>query len=58
MTDDTTLRELAELVQRMREAQRRYFRDRTYDNMSVSMKLEREVDALVADVWERQGKLF
>jgi hypothetical protein len=43
-----TIRELAELVQRTRDAQRKYFRTRT--GLEESMALEREIDSAVRDI--------
>lgn len=35
------------LVKKMREAQKEYFRNRSFDQLQVSKKLEKEVDASV-----------
>lgn len=45
-----TAREFAELVKRMREAQRTYFRTRAASVLEESKRLEREVDAVVSDI--------
>ena len=42
-----TTRELAELVQRMRKAQKRYFAERTQECLARSKELERQVDLMV-----------
>ena len=36
-----------ELVQKMREAQMAYFRDRSQENLKLAKRLEKEVDAAV-----------
>lgn len=36
-----------ELVQKMRKAQRAYFRDRSQENLKLAKQLEKEVDAVV-----------
>lgn len=45
-----TVRELAELVRAMREAQRTYFKTRTPESLKASMTLERELDAATAEI--------
>lgn len=42
--------ELAELVKRMRDAQRAYFRDRSYDNLRSAKLAEQAVDELVSGI--------
>ena len=55
-----TLRELAELVLAMRNAQKEYFRTRTGDALEASKRLERIVDNAVREALlrERQAELF
>ena len=52
------LDELAQLVLQMRNAQRTYFRERSPQALSVSKELERRIDRVVADVLDKQPKLF
>lgn len=42
--DPLTLEQLATLVERMRSAQRRYFRERGANSLAESKTLERDVD--------------
>lgn len=57
-----TVTELADLVRRMRDAQRRYFRTRSGEDLDKSKALEREVDlaleTALAPPGEKQGQLF
>lgn len=53
-----TLKELAELVDRMRVAQRAYFRTRKPDVLEESKRLEREVDEAIKSILNTQPKLF
>ncbi len=53
----------AELVERMREAQNKYFRDRSAAALNESKNLERMVDSMTEsflhpDKNQNQGKLF
>lgn len=50
--------ELATLVRQMRDAQRTYFRERSPQALNASKELERRVDRAVADVLDKQPKLF
>lgn len=50
--------ELATLVRQMRDAQRTYFRERSPQALNTSKELERRVDRAVADVLDKQQKLF
>lgn len=52
------LTKFAALVQEMREAQNRYFRERTPEALSRSKQLERMVDAEAREITDGQGKLF
>ncbi len=52
------LDELALLVRQMRDAQRTYFRERSPQALSTSKELERRIDRVVADVLDKQPKLF
>lgn len=45
-----TAREFFDLVSEMRDAQKRYFRMRTSDNLQQSKRLEREVDSEITRV--------
>lgn len=47
-----------DLVARMRDAQRRYFKTRSRDDLEESKRLEREVDRATAAAADDQGKLF
>jgi len=42
-------KEFIELVKKMREAQKSYFRTRDYNYLSESKKLERQVDKLIEE---------
>lgn len=54
-----TIEELAGLARRMREAQRRYFRERTPGSLEESKRLERELDRATAEVLDpRPPSLF
>jgi len=46
------------LVKAMRDAQRRYFRERSPAALEESKRLEREVDAAVKAAGDDQGRLF
>ncbi len=50
-----TLEELAKLGRSMRDAQRKYFRDRSPQNLNVSKDWERRLDAAVAEVLDDNG---
>lgn len=41
---DSQLKDFVDLVLSMRTAQKRYFRTRSYDDLSLSKKLESQVD--------------
>lgn len=45
-----TAREFFNLVSEMRDAQKRYFRMRTSDNLQQSKRLEKEVDSEITRV--------
>lgn len=45
-----SIKELADLGRRMREAQRAYFREKEAGKLEESKRLEREFDAAVKDV--------
>lgn len=54
-----TAKDLADLVRRMRQAQKRYFTLRDTGSLEESKKLEREVDAACAEALDsRQPSLF
>ena len=53
-----TLEAFAEKVKKMRLYQRRYFNTRDWDILAESKKLEREVDAMLGEIFNRQTKLF
>jgi len=53
-----TLEEFSELVHRMREAQRAYFKHRGFDRQKEAMDLERQVDAAIAAHYDKQRPLF
>lgn len=50
-----TLTELAKLAKGMREAQRRYFRDRSPQNLNYSKDWERKLDAAIEEVLHQPG---
>lgn len=50
-----TLQELAKQIKAMRDAQRKYFRDRSPQNLNASKDLERRLDQDVADVLDEKG---
>ena len=52
------LKELAELVKQMRQAQRQYFKERSPQWLSQARELERRVDKAIADIQDKQKKLF
>lgn len=47
MDYESEFRSFWNLVKKMREAQKEYFRNRSFDQLQVSKKLEKEVDASV-----------
>lgn len=53
-----TLEEFAELVKQMRHNQRRYFAQRRPEILATCKKLESEVDAVIAKLFDKQLKLF
>lgn len=50
-----TLQELAKLAKSMRDAQKKYFRDRSPQNLNVSKDWERRLDTAVAEVLDEKG---
>lgn len=52
------LKDLAELVKQMREAQTLYFQDRSPRRLSIAKELERRVDKACSNVLDQQRKLF
>lgn len=50
-----TLRQLAELVQEMRNAQRDYFRTRSGSALDNSKRLEKRVDEALGEVLSQPG---
>ena len=55
---EITLEEFAAKVKKMRLYQRRYFNTRDWDILAESKKLEREVDAMLGEIFNRQMNLF
>lgn len=53
-----TLAEFIKLVQKMRTQQAAYFKTKSYDDLTASMKAERDVDRAIAEHDGGQGKLF
>lgn len=53
-----TLAEFMKLVGEMREAQKLYFKSRTYDAQTAAMRLEAAVDKAMREHEGGQGKLF
>ncbi|MFA6934372.1 MAG: hypothetical protein WCR70_03805 [Sphaerochaetaceae bacterium] len=56
MGEEKTLRALKDLVKRMREAQKEYFRDRKGSDLEKSKRLEREVDKMLEEIEQGQGE--
>ena len=56
--DKITLEEFAELVRQMRHNQRRYFAQRRPEILETCKKLESEVDAVIAKVFDKQLRMF
>lgn len=52
-----TFKDFAELVCRMRTAQKAYFRTRSYFDLDESKKLERQVDNALREISEPQNQL-
>ena len=52
-----TFKEFAELVCRMRTAQKSYFRTRCYTVLDNSKILERQVDDAIREISEQQNQL-
>jgi hypothetical protein len=52
-----TEEDFKKLVQKMREAQKNYFRTRSYESLKQSKELESQVDSILAGE-PQQGKLF
>lgn len=55
---DITLEEFAELVKQMRHDQRRYFAQRRPEILATCKKLESEVDAVIAKLFDKQLRIF
>ena len=53
-----TLEEFAELVKQMRHNQRRYFAQRRPEILATCKKLESEVDAVIAKIFDKQLRIF
>lgn len=51
-----TTGEFADLVEKMRDAQKKYFRTRDKETLSVSKSLESQVDKILAERKRRQEK--
>lgn len=45
------------LVRRMRDAQKRYFRDRRHSDLEESKQLEKAVDKIIKGYFDKQTKL-
>lgn len=56
--DKITLEEFAELVKQMRHNQRRYFAQRRPEILATCKKLESEVDAVIAKMFDKQLRIF
>lgn len=56
--DEITVEYLADIVKRMRHAQRRYFSTRSRDILTESKRLEALVDAVINKMNDKQMKLF
>lgn len=53
-----TLEEFAELVRQMRHNQRRYYAQRRPEILETCKKLESEVDAVIAKLFDKQLRIF
>lgn len=53
-----TLEEFAELIRQMRHNQRRYFAQCRPEILETCKKLESEVDAVIAKMFDKQLKMF
>lgn len=53
-----TLEEFAELIRQMRHNQRRYFAQRRPEILETCKRLECEVDAVIAKIFDKQLKMF
>ena len=53
-----TLEEFAELIRQMRHNQRRYFDQRRPEILETCKRLEGEVDAVIAKMFDKQLKMF
>lgn len=58
MTRSELLEQLMQAVQRMRTAQREYFRTRSDSALEQARTQERQVDALLVSLADRQCSLF
>lgn len=47
-----------EMVEKMRNAQKAYFKNRNHDNLVIAMKLEREVDEEILAFKSDQEEMF
>lgn len=53
-----TLEEFAELIRQLRHNQRRYFAQRRPEILATCKKLESEVDAVIAKLFDKQLRMF
>lgn len=53
-----TLEEFAELIRQLRHNQRRYFAQRRPEILATCKKLESEVDAVIAKLFDKQLRIF
>lgn len=56
--DKITLEYFSDLVKSMRHQQRRYFATRSKEVLAESKKLEAQVDAVIAKLYDKQMSLF
>ena len=56
--DKITLKEFAELVRQMRHNQRRYSAQRRPEILETCKKLESQVDAVIAKMFDKQLRIF
>ena len=56
--DEITLDYLADLIRKMRHAQRRYFATQSKDVLAESKRLEALVDAVIGRLYDKQMRLF
>ena len=56
--DEKIAREFVAAVREMRNRQKAYFKDRKLSDLNASKKAEGQVDRLLDDIGDGQGRLF